>query len=166
MWGVVEIICFYCTNDTNAFRRRSSPHSQYSVCYRCPQIDCLQTQLWPSINNFQQAHASPLVRVCPRLCCKRSQRSWGRVHIPLFIHLQGTKRDGLHCSAALLYLDALLHPFPSLLNSHTFCSHSFIWTRGERVAMICYRNNEPNLLIRFAEVTPSQMNAAFPFYSS
>lgn len=64
------VIWFHCTNDTHALRRWSFPDGQYSVCYRRPQIDCLQTQLWPSINSFHQAevHASPLVSLCVCVC--------------------------------------------------------------------------------------------------
>lgn len=75
------IICFYCTDNTCAFRKRSFPDGQYSVYYRRPQIDCSQTQLRPSINSFHQenSHSSPLVSVC----CKCLQGSKGCT--PVFV---------------------------------------------------------------------------------
>ena len=88
---------FYCTNFTRAFRGWSFPDGQYSVYYRRPQIDCLQTQLWPSINSFHQAevHTSPLVYLCAcaSVCAFDEAlvnllRGAEHVsHTPLFIHL-------------------------------------------------------------------------------
>ena len=79
--AVVVIIWFYCTNDTPASRRRSFPDGQYSVYYRRPQIDCLQTQLWPSINSFHQAevHTSPLVYLCVCVCVDKVNLHRGAV---------------------------------------------------------------------------------------
>lgn len=74
------IICFYCTDNTCSFRKRSFPDGQYSVYYRRPQIDCSQTQLRPSINSFHQekSDARPLVLVCCK-CLQGSKRG-----VPMF----------------------------------------------------------------------------------